>query len=409
MDFQLSEYQTDLVVATRDLARRRFGPAAYTHQDGVLPREYLTFLAEQGLAGITIPEADGGQGGKLLDAVLAIETIAQVCPTAGDCIQALNFGAIQQVARHGSADQKARYLAPALRGERLLSIAMSEPEAGSAVTDLRARARIDGEQVVVDGQKIFTTNAATADDFVVWVKFGERTRDAGAVIVERTSPGLTVDSSHRFMSGERYGMLYLDDCRVPAANVLLAENGFRKMLAVFNVERLGNAARSLALGQAAFDLAVGYAKERRQFGRRLCEFQGLQWRFAEMKLKLDAARLLLYRAAANADAGLPSELEASLAKLACNRAGFEVANDALQVFGGYGYDQEAAVNYIFRRTRGWMIAGGTVEQMLNRIANEVFGESFPQRPPAPSSPAPAPSAPASSAPPAPDQAGDGPA
>ena len=113
---------------------------------------------------------------------------------------------------------------------------------------------------------------------------------------------------------------------------------------------------------------MAYAKERRQFGRRLCEFQGLQWRFAEMKLKLDSARLLLYRAASNADAGLPSELETALAKLACNRAGFEVANDALQVFGGYGYDQDAPVNYMFRRTRGWMIAGGSIEQLLNRRA-----------------------------------------
>jgi alkylation response protein AidB-like acyl-CoA dehydrogenase len=381
MDFQLSEYQADLVAATRELARRRFGPAAYTREDdGVLPREYLTFLAEQGLAGITIPEADGGQGGKLLDAVLVIETVAQVCPIAGDCVQALNFGAIQQVARHGSPEQKARQLAAALRGERLLSIGMTEPEAGSAVTDLRTRARLDGDAVVLNGQKIFTTNAAGADDFVTWCRFGDSARTAGAVIVPRDAPGLTVDSTHRFMSGERYGMLYLEECRVPRENVLLDEDGFRKMLAVFNVERLGNAARSLALGQAAFDRAVAYAKERRQFGRRLAEFQGLQWRFAEMKLKLDAARLLLYRAAANADAGLPSELETALAKLACNRAGFEVANDALQIFGGYGYDQDAAVNYIFRRTRGWMIAGGTVEQLLNRLANEVFGETFSQRP-----------------------------
>jgi alkylation response protein AidB-like acyl-CoA dehydrogenase len=382
MDFQLSEYHADLVAATRELARRRFGPTAYTREDdGVLPREYLTFLAEQGLAGITVPVEDGGQGGNLLDAVLVIETVAQVCPIAGDCVQALNFGAIQQVAKNGSPAQKAKHLAPGLRGERLFSISMTEPEAGSAVTDLRTRARIEGDQVVLNGQKIFTTNAASADAFVTWCRFGESSRTSGAVIVERDAPGLTVDSSNRFMSGERYGMLYLEEARVPRENVLLDEDGFRKMLAVFNVERLGNASRSLALGQAAFDRAVAYAKERKQFGRRLCEFQGLQWRFAEMKLKLDSARLLLYRAASNADAGLPSELETALAKLACNRAGFEVANDALQVFGGYGYDQEAAVNYIFRRTRGWMIAGGSIEQLLNRIANDVFGETFSQRPP----------------------------
>jgi alkylation response protein AidB-like acyl-CoA dehydrogenase len=384
MDFQLSEYHADLVTATRELARGRFGPAAYTREDdGVLPREYLTFLAEQGLAGITIPQADGGQGGKLLDAVLVIETVAQVCPIAGDCVQALNFGAIQQVAKNGSATHKANQLAAALRGERILSIGMTEPEAGSAVTDLRTRARIDGDDVVLTGQKVFTTNAASADDFVIWCRFGESSRTSGAVIVPRDAPGLTVDSSNRFMSGERYGMLYLEECRVPRDQILLDADGFRKMLAVFNVERLGNASRSLALGQAAFNRAVEYAKERQQFGRRLCEFQGLQWRFAEMKLKLDAARLLLYRAAANADAGLPSELETALAKLACNRAGFEVANDALQVFGGYGYDQDAAVNYIFRRTRGWMIAGGSIEQLLNRVANDIFGETFPQRPPRP--------------------------
>ena len=383
MDFQLGEYHRDLVAATRELARGEFAARAYTSDEASdgngLPREYLRTLASHGLAGITIPEEDGGQGGRLLDAVLVIETVAQICPTAGDCVQALNFGAIQQVARHGAPSLKERYLAPCLRGERLVTIAMTEPEAGSAVTDMRARGRAEDGQVVLDGQKIFTTHGGNADYFVVWVKFGDSARTAGAVLVERGTPGFTIDATHRYMSGERYGMLFFDQCHVPADNVLVPDDGFRRMLAVFNVERLGNASRSLALGQAAFDLAVDYARERRQFGRRLVEFQGLQWRFAEMKLKLESARLLLYRAATNADAGLPSALETSLAKLACNRAGFEVANDALQMFGGYGYDGEAAVNYIFRRTRGWMIAGGTVEQMLNRIAGEVLGETFSQR------------------------------
>ncbi|HUZ01081.1 MAG TPA: acyl-CoA dehydrogenase, partial [Thermomicrobiaceae bacterium] len=239
----------------------------------------------------------------------------------------------------------------------------------------------EGDEVVLRGQKIFTTNGEHADYFVVWVKFGESSRTAGAVVVERDASGFTIDGSHAFMSGEHYGMLFFDDCRVPLANVLVPEDGFRRMFSVFNVERLGNASRALALGQAAFDRAVAYAKDRRQFGRRLAEFQGLQWRFAEMKLKLEGARLLLYRAAANADAGVPSELETALAKLACNRAGFEVADAALQIFGGYGYSDESPLSYLFRRTRGWMIAGGSIEQLLNRIAGEVFDERFSQRPP----------------------------
>jgi len=382
VDFQLSREQQELVAVTRAFAGAKFGPRAFTWEArGEFPREYLPLLAGQGLAGITIPEADGGQGGTLLDAVLVIETVAQVCPTAGDCVQALNFGAIQQIARHGSAELKARFLGPALRGERVVSIGMSEPEAGSAVTDLRTRARVEGDEVVLRGQKIFTTNGEHADYFVVWVKFGESSRTAGAVVVERDASGFTIDGSHAFMSGEHYGMLFFDDCRVPLANVLVPEDGFRRMFSVFNVERLGNASRALALGQAAFDRAVAYAKDRRQFGRRLAEFQGLQWRFAEMKLKLEGARLLLYRAAANADAGVPSELETALAKLACNRAGFEVADAALQIFGGYGYSDESPLSYLFRRTRGWMIAGGSIEQLLNRIAGEVFDERFSQRPP----------------------------
>ena len=387
MDFQLSDFHKDLVSVASTVARDHFPEGAAIDSPGVerdtLPREFLQVLANNGFAGMSISEDDGGQGGKLLDAVLVIEAMAHASPIAGDCVQALNFGAIQQLANLGSPSIKQRYLTPCLQGTKVVTIAMTEPDAGSAVTDLRSRGRVTGDDVVVSGQKLFTTNSEYADCFVAWVNFGDSSRTAGAVLIERDAPGFTIDSSHHFMSGDRYGMLYFDDVRVPVENILVQENGFRKMLEVFNVERLGNSARSLALGQAAFDLAVDYAKERKQFGKRLAEFQGLQWRFAEMKLKLDSARLLLYRAAANADAGLPSATETALAKLACNRAGFEVANDALQTFGGYGYDQEAAVNYLVRRTRGWMIAGGSIEQLLNRIAEGVFDERFSQRPPRP--------------------------
>jgi alkylation response protein AidB-like acyl-CoA dehydrogenase len=379
MDFQLSEFHRELMQAARELARDPLVSGAPDDGEG-LPREYLRLLAERDFAGIAISEESGGQGGSLLDAVLVIEAMAGESAIAGDCIQALNFGAIQQLAHLGSPFIKETFLEPCLKGEKLVSIAMSEPEAGSAVTDLKSKGRIEGDEVVVKGQKVFTGHPDKADFFVVWVNFGDSPRTAGAVVVERGRTGFEIDHSHQFMSGDRYGMLYLDDVRVPVENILVRENGFRQMLAVFNVERLGNSARSLALGQAAFDLAVEYAKEREQFGRRLCEFQGLQWRFAEMKLKLDSARLLLYRAATNAAAGLPSAMEASLAKLSCNRTGFEVANDALQIFGAYGYDNDARVNYLFRRTRGWMIAGGSIEQMLNLIAGEVFGERFSQRP-----------------------------
>jgi alkylation response protein AidB-like acyl-CoA dehydrogenase len=380
MDFQPSEAQKALVASVRALAQRELVGVGVA--DGV-PREILQKLAGSGMAGIAMPVSDGGQGGLLLDAVLALEAMTELSPVGGDCLAALNFGAIQQLAHHGSDDIKQRFLAPCLAGSRLAAVAMTEPDAGSAVTDLRARARLEGDDVVLNGQKIFTTNAATADLFVVWARFGDTPRDAGAVVVERAAPGFKVDADHRFMSGDSYGVLYLDDCRVPRSNVLLDRDGFARLLPVFNVERLGNAARSLAYGHAAFTRAVAHARERRQFGRRLAEFQGLQWRFAEMKLQLEQARLMLYRAAADCDAGLPSPLDVSLAKVACNRAGFDVANQALQILGGYGYDQDSELSYLFRRTRGWMIAGGSIEQMLNRAASEIFGENFSQRAPRP--------------------------
>src|SRR5215471_14475533 len=198
MDFQMSDFPKELVAVTRAFATAEFGPRAFTWEArDAFPREYLPLLARQGLAGIAVPESDGGQGGTLLDAVLVIEAVAQVCPTAGDCVQAMNFGAIQQIAHHGSPALKERYLGPCLRGEKVISIGMTEPDAGSAVTDLRTRARIEGDEVILRGQKIFCTNGDHADYFVIWVRFGDSSRTAGAVVVERGAPGFTVDGSHR--------------------------------------------------------------------------------------------------------------------------------------------------------------------------------------------------------------------
>ncbi|MNC85656.1 Acyl-CoA dehydrogenase [compost metagenome] len=163
--------------------------------------------------------------------------------------------------------------------------------------------------------------------------------------------------------------------------MLLKEGGFKKQIAGFNVERLGNTARSLAFGRYCYEAAREWALTRKQFGRALAEFQGLQWKFADMKVKLDAARLLLYRAATNADRGLPSPDETTIAKLMCNQAGFEVANEALQVMGGLGYTEETLVEYCVRRSRGWMIAGGSIEMMKNRLAESIFERRFSQRPP----------------------------
>ena len=380
MDFRFTTEQEQFRDAVRRFAARHLAPHARerAHAPGY-PWDVAKRMAEQGLLGITIAQADGGQGGSLMDAVIAIEEVAAACPRSADVVQAGNFGPIRVLAEYGSAAQKARYLTRLLAGEGVISVGMTEPEAGSAVTDLQTRATPDGDGFRIDGAKVFTTHSAYADVILTYVRFGPGVGGIGSVLIPTDAPGVQRGKPSSFMSGEEWAELRFDGVYVPADMVLLGAGGFKKQIAGFNVERIGNTARSLALGRYAYERARQWALQRRQFGRLLCEFQGLQWKFADMKVKLDAGQLLLYRAAANADRGFPSAEETAIAKAFCNQAGFDVANEALQVMGGLGYSQEELVEYCLRRCRGWMIAGGSLEILRNRIAEAVFERSFPQR------------------------------
>src|SRR5205807_4180444 len=192
---------------------------------------------------------------------------------------------------------KMRWLGDLLAGNTVISLGMTEPEAGSAVTDLVTSARADGSQLVINGTKVFSTFSPDAAIFLVYVRYGPGLGGIGSVIVERGTPGFIIGSPSPFMSGEQWCELHFDNCRIPAENVLLGPGGFKKQMAGFNIERLGNTARSLAFGRYAFNKAREHASTRQQFGRPLCEFQGLQWKFADMAIKLEGAQLLLYRAA----------------------------------------------------------------------------------------------------------------
>ncbi|MGA1860833.1 acyl-CoA dehydrogenase family protein [Azospirillum sp. 11R-A] len=382
MDFQLNQEQRAFADSVRRFARAELAADALKRAHSpAFPWDVAAKLSEMGLLGITIREEDGGVGGTLMDAVIAIQELALVCPKSADVVQAGNFGPIRTFAEYASPEQKERWLGDLLGGRKLLALGMSEPDAGSAVTDLKTSAREDGDHYVINGSKVFSTHSPEATLFLIYVRFAPGVGGIGSVLIERGTPGFAVGQPSAFMSGEEWCQLYFEDCRIPKANVLLGPGGFKKQIAGFNVERIGNASRALALGRHAFNLAKAHAETRIQFGRPLCEFQGLQWKFADMALKLEGAQLLLYRAATNADNGLPSAYETSIAKLACNLAGFEVANEALQIMGGTGYSQEALVEYCVKRTRGWMIAGGSIEILKNRIAEELFERRFDQRPP----------------------------
>ena len=380
MDFQLTPEQAQFRDSVLAFSKKHLAAGARERAHSPeYPWDVAKLMAKQGLLGITVREEDGGQGGTLMDAVLAIETVASVCPRSADVVQAGNFGPIRVLAEYGSDTQKKRFLSGLLSGNSVIAVGMTEADAGSAVTDLQTSATPDGDGYRINGSKIFTTHSAYADVILAYVRFGPGVGGIGSVLIEPSAPGVRRGKPSKFMSGEEWAELNFDNVRVPKDMVVLGDGGFKKQRAGFNVERLGNASRSLALGRYAFERAREWALQRRQFGRLLAEFQGLQWKFADMKMQLDAARLLLYRAASNADRGLPSPEETAIAKAYCNKAGFEVANEALQVMGAMGYSQEELVEYCARRCRGWMIAGGSIEILKNRIAEGVFGRSFSQR------------------------------
>jgi alkylation response protein AidB-like acyl-CoA dehydrogenase len=380
MNFDFTEEQKLFAESVRRFAQAHLAEdtLARAHNPR-FPFDVARLMSQQGLMGITISAEDGGQGGTLMDAVIAIEQIAAVCPRSSDVVQFGNFGPIRTFSEYATPAQKQKWLPDLLAGRAVMSLGMSEPDAGSAATDLATNAKPDGAHYVINGSKLFSTFSPDANIFLIYVRYGPGVGGIGSVIVERGTPGFNIGKPSSFMSGEEWCELHFDNCRIPAENVLLGPGGFKKQISGFNVERLGNASRALAFGRYCFNTAREHVATRKQFGRPLCEFQGLQWKFADMALKLESAQLLLYRAVVNADRGLPSAYETSIAKAACNLAGFEVAHESVQAMGATGYSRESIVEWCMRRTRGWMIAGGSIEMLKNRIAEHVFDRRFDQR------------------------------
>ncbi len=370
MDFGLTEEQRALQDTAGKIASSM---ARISVAEDSYPFEYLTTLARHDLTGIDLPESDGGQGLQLIDSILVLEAVTKVSVRAGDAVQATNFGPIRQIAALGTPDQRERFLGPLLRGEALASVAISEPEAGSAASEMRTTARIEGDQVVIHGSKVFNSNGPFVTQYVVWARFGEGSRGIGAIVVSADAPGFSRGKPEQYLSGEMHCTLHFDGCRVTAANILAREGGLQRLMPIFNIERLGNAARSLASGWHALDLAIEHLGQRRVSGRPLAEYQGLRWKVAEARTKLEGARLLLYRAATETRDGMPDGTLAAMAKLACNKAGYAAADEAAQMFGGYGMSTEYPLAYLLARTRAWMIAGGSLEVMRNRIADSLLG------------------------------------
>ncbi|GAB4338418.1 MAG: acyl-CoA dehydrogenase [Candidatus Abyssubacteria bacterium] len=385
MDFQLTEEQRIFKKMVHDFADERLAPLVETWEREGFVRDtgLISEYAERGLLGITLPEKYGGGGLTAFDAVLAIEELARVSCVAAAPVFETSFGPIRVVEQFGTEEQKERFIPPCCRGEKFMAVGMTEPGAGSALTDLTTRAVLEGDHYVVNGRKRFISGGGHAELYMVYVRLSEKKghKGIGGLVIEKGSPGFTFGKQEEFMGlrGIPSCDLIFEDCIVPKENLVIPEGGFANLMQAFDIERCGNATQSLGIAWGALEAAKKYSQERTAFGKPICEFQAVQFLLADMAMKVEAARLLIYRAAVNAGMGLPSIFESSVAKCFANEMAKEVTDMALQVFGGYGYSKEYPVERMLRDSRGWPVAGGTVQMQRINIAGAMLGRRFNQR------------------------------
>jgi butyryl-CoA dehydrogenase len=385
MDFQLSDEQKQLQETARRYARAELTELApqLEREERSLPDEWMRRYAEMGFLGINLPEAYGGQGMSHLDAVLVLEEFAKVSSAVALPIFESCFGPTLAILNNATEALKQRVLPAVCRGELIVAVSMSEPNAGSALTDLTTRAVVDGDSVVLNGQKRWCSGAGHAGGYLVYCRLADKPGAAGigAVYVDKDSVGLSFGKREHLMGfrSVHHADIFLDDVRVPIENIVVEAGGFKALMESFGLERCGNTTMSLALAQAAFDDVIEYVQERHAFGRALDEFQAVQLKIAEMKMKLDASRLLLYRAVCNAGEGMPATGDASIAKCFANEIVRDVCINAMQLMGGYGYSTEYPMERRVRESFGWGLAGGTVDIQKINIASAVMGRRYDQR------------------------------
>ncbi|HEY6592652.1 MAG TPA: acyl-CoA dehydrogenase family protein [Asanoa sp.] len=367
------------------VARERYAPNAATWDANrtPVPIEERRFLGELGFLGIALPERFGGAGAPLLDALAVVEELAKECRPAAFQVFEANTGPAQVVNLLGTEAQRERFLPAIIRGDSTMAVAISEPDAGSAATDMTTRAKYVDGTYLLNGAKRWISNGGEADHYLVYTRLSDEpgAKGVGALIVEARRPGVSFGAQERLMGfrGIPSADVIFDDVEVPEQNLLVAPGGFRRLFTAFSIERLGNATMSLAIAQAALDRTVAYVQARRQFGKPLIEFQAVQMTLADMVMQVEAARQLIERAAANAGTGLPVPYEVSVAKCTANEMAKRVTDLAMQLHGGNGYTEEYGIERLHRDAHGWALAGGTPTMQRIRIVSELLGRTFDQR------------------------------
>ena len=380
MDFELTEEQKMLKTMVQDFATKELEPiAAQIDEESRFPAESVKKMAELGLMGIGFPEEYGGSGGGATELCLVIEEISRVCAATSVILLVTAGLASEPIYVYGNEEQRKRFITPIAIGEKLAAFALTEAGAGSDVAALETTATRHDNGYLLNGTKIFITNGAEADVILVFATVDKSLRHKGiaAFVVEKDTPGFSV-GKHENKLGIRASStveLVFEDCFVPEENRLGNEgDGFKIALNAIDASRVTVAAQALGIAQGAFDKALVYAKERQQFGQPIVNFQAIQWMLADMATQIDAARLLIYRAAYLQDKELPFVKEASMAKVFAAETSSFVTNKAIQIYGGYGYVKEYPLERYLRDAKITEIYEGTSEMQRMTIARQLIKE-----------------------------------
>lgn len=366
MYLQFTDEQLMMRDMVRDFSQEKIAPWVERMEAGEFPRELLTQMGELGLMGITTPEELGGSAMDFTSYIIAINELSKVSAVMGVILSVHTSVGTNPIIYFGNDEQKQRYVPKLAAGEYLGAFCLTEPSAGSDAGSLQSKAVRDGDEYVINGSKVFITNGGEADVYIVFASTNQaaKTRGISAFIVEKGTPGLIIGKDEHKMGlhGSRTVQLTFDNCRIPVANLLGEEGeGFKIAMANLDVGRIGIAAQALGIAEAALEAATAYAKERVQFGKPIAVQQGVGFKLADMATAVEAAKLLVYRAADLRAKGLPCGAEASMAKLFASRTAVQTAIEAVQIFGGYGYTEDYPVERYFRDAKVTEIYEGTSE------------------------------------------------
>ena len=375
MEFQIAPQQREMIASVRSLAQTEFKPNAQRWMDGTFPWENMKKLADLGVLGMSVPEEYGGLGLPILDTALILEEIAKVDYVTAMAVLGEAGVQTRVIARYAPASIRERILPRVVSGDCILAVCMTEPHAGTDVANYRTNTRVLSDRIVLKGTKTLISRAREAGMFVVFSRIdGKPGREGiGCVLLEPNTKGFEVTATYHTMGGENLHEIQFNDCELPLENLVIKEDGFRRLLSAFNTQRCLNPSISLGLAEGAFDEAVNYVRERTIFGKPIADFQGIRWKLADMFKDIEAARGLLYRACLTANP-FPDPFMAAAAKIFCNEMSLRVTTEAVQVHGGFGFTDEFPVSRFYRGARYGSIGGGASETLRDLIGKKIVGD-----------------------------------